>query len=73
MMQACNYYQTKDQTISYHDLLETAFNPDTPDAYADYLQDVLKKARATAMEIGWAMEGLSFVLNPVTGKITLLG
>jgi len=73
MLRPCDYYQTKDQTISYQNLLETAFNPDTPDIYANYLQEVLKNARTRANEIGWSIEAFSFVLDRATGKITLWG
>ena len=62
-----------DIEIKYQDLLETAFNPGTPDTYAKYLQDLLMEKRKTAQEIGWELDSFSFMLNPVTGRITVWG
>jgi len=62
-----------EKEITYEKLLKTAFDPNTPDVYAKYLQDLLIEQRQIAKKIGWEMECFSFVLNYETGKIIVWG
>lgn len=71
--QSIDTSQLHHKEISYQDLLETAFNSDTPDEYANYLQGVLRHAREVAKEIDWQIDFLSFVLNQKTGRIQIWG
>ena len=59
--------------VTYSELLETAFNPETPDIYANYLQEKLKSHRDEAKKIDWVMESFSYQLDPKSGRLYIWG